>query len=134
MKTAFLCAILFCSFSVSAVENQSNFPFKVCQLKPTSVDFSFVRGHKNGKGHSLQWSMTNNSGIESFEIQSTYEDPTDPYSNWYTVGNVINTNQKMFRFTDQTVLPGIINYRIVAIMSSYSGTVVSPFYTTVITK
>ena len=134
MKTAFLFAILFCSISVSAVENQSYLPFTGCQLNPTSVDFKFVRGHKTGKGHSLQWSMTNNTGVESFEIQSTYEDPTDPYSNWYTVGNVANTNQKMFRFTDQTVLPGIINYRIVAIMSSFSGTVVSPLYTTVIIK
>lgn len=132
MKTAILCAVLFSSTHVSAVEPHSKLPVTIFQIKPTSVVFSFVRGHKLGRGHSVQWSMVSNAGIDHFEVQRTYEDPSDIYSNWYIVGNVNNSNANVFKITDQSVLPGIINYRIIAVLTGNNGTVISDIYTTTI--
>jgi hypothetical protein len=94
--------------------------------------FSFIRGHKQGKGYSLQWRMSNASNVASFVIESTYEDAGDPYSNWTTVGTVESSKSNLFKFTDRNPLPGIINYRITAILTNNGGMVVSDFYTCVI--
>ena len=52
------------------------------------LGFSALRGHRQGKGTMLMWSMMNNSIYQDFKIESTYEDPTDPYSVWVTRGIV----------------------------------------------
>ncbi len=132
MKTTIIFAILLSAIQVSTVQAKSTLPLTISQSKPAAVAFSFLRGHKSGKGYSLQWSMVSNAGIQSFEVQSTYEDPYDVYSNWETVGDMMNTNQKIFKFTDDAPMPGIISYRIVAVLSGNSATVESAIYTTTI--
>ena len=127
MKIAILCAALFVSAQVTAEPPVSLSPLTaVSQANP---NFTFIRGHKQGRGHSIQWSMTSNAGIDRFEVQYTYEDPGDIYSNWYTIGTVNNSNAQVNRFTDMGAIPGVINYRVVAIMSNNSGTVCSGHYT-----
>jgi len=132
MKTAILCVALFSSTQVTAIETHSNLPITIPETKPTTVIFNFVRGHKLGNAHSVQWSMASNAGIERCEVESTYEAPTGSYSNWYIVGNVNNFNANMFKFADYSVLPVIINYGIVAVLTKNMGTVISDIYTTTI--
>ena len=132
MKTTIIFAILLSASQFTTVQAKSTLPLTVSQAKPAAVAFSFLRGHTAGKGYSLQWSMVSNAGIESFEVQSTYEDPYDEYSNWETAGDVMNTNQKLFKFTDLDPLPGIISYRVVAVIEANKGTVVSDIYTVTI--
>jgi hypothetical protein len=130
MKIAILCAALLVSTQLTAEPPVTEKPLtSVSQVNP---NFSFLRGHKQGRGYNIQWSMTTNAGIERFEVQYTYEDPMDVYSNWYTIGTVNNSNAQMNRFTDMGALPGIINYRVIAIMSNNGGTVCSGYHTCVI--
>ncbi len=132
MKTTIIFAILLSATQLTTVQAKSTLPLTISQSKPTAVAFSFLRGHTAGKGYSLQWSMVSNTGIESFEVQSTYEDPYDTYSNWETLDNVMNTNQKIFKFTDLAPMQGIISYRIIAVLSENKGTVSSDIFTTTI--
>jgi len=126
MKIAILCAALFVSTGLTA-EPQIHVTTQVNQSQ-VNPSFNFIRGHKQGKGHAIQWSMSSNTGIERFEVQYTYEDPMDIYSNWYTIGIVNNTNANINRFTDMGALPGVINYRVIAVMSNNAGTVCSGNY------
>lgn len=133
MKIAILCALFFGAANFTSVEAQSFHSPVYVQSKTTPVVFSFVRGHKLGKGFSVQWNMGSNAAVERFEVQSTYEDPNDEYSNWYTVGSVeTRRGQSVFRYTDKTVLPGVISYRVLAYMSNARGYEVSPFFSAVI--
>jgi hypothetical protein len=131
MKIAILAVALFVSTQVTADQTQPVSPLKLISAQ-ANPNFTFIRTHKQGTGQTVQWSMSSNANIERFEVQSTYEDPTDIYSNWYTIGQVNNSNSNVLKFTDQGALPGIINYRVVAIMRNNAGTVCSGFCTTVI--
>lgn len=132
MKITILAIGLFISAQASALNTKAIVYKPLLKEQYSSPFFLFLRGHKQGKGYSLQWSMSSNTGIEKFEIQYTYEDPTDPYSNWYTAGWVNNLNQNIFKYTDMGAIQGTINYRIIAILTNNSGTVVSGIYTCVI--
>jgi hypothetical protein len=132
MKIAILAAALCVSTQLPATGLPSA-PVQPSIHQPSATPaFSFVRGHKQGKGYNIQFSMTSNAGIDHFEIEYTYEDATDPYSNWYVCGRLNNTNLNVNRFTDMGALPGTINYRVIAYMTS-GGTVTSAPYTTDIT-
>ncbi len=133
MKIAILCALFFGATNFNPVEAQSFRSPVHSDSKTAPVVFSFVRGHKLGKGFNVQWSMGTNAPVERFEVQSTYEDPNDEYSNWYTVGSVDNSRRtNLFRFTDMSVLPGVISYRVIAVMTNTRGVEISPFFTAVI--
>ncbi len=133
MKIAILCALFFGASNLSSVEAQSFRNPMHSQTKTEPVVFSFVRGHKLGAGYNVQWNMGTNALVERFEVQSTYEDPNDEYSNWYTVGSVeASRRQNVYRHTDKTVLPGVISYRVVAFMANTRGYEVSPFFSAVI--
>src|SRR4051794_13142881 len=125
MKTPILCAFLLGATQLTTFQEKSTPPPLISQAKTGPATFSYLRGHKSGKGHSLQWSMVSNSGVESFQVQSTYEDPYDAYSNWQTIGNVPNSKLNIFKFTDQAPMTGIINYRVIAELSGNDETVVS---------
>lgn len=99
--------------------------------QPRIPSFQFLRGHKQGRGrYGLQWNMTTNAGVQHFVVQATYEDPTDPYSNWYILGTVENSRNNIFRFTHSNMFPGIINYRVIAVMRDQLNSVTSPILTT----
>lgn len=113
MKNAIiLCALLACTHA-----NAATLPFKNLLISPQKplVPPSFVifRGHESDQGYRLQWKFSSNSGVQSFIIESTYEDPYDVYSVWEVKG-MINPKPGMNMFTDNQLLPGIINYRIIA--------------------
>ena len=103
----------------------------IAASKTYTAAFSFVRGHKQGKNIAVNWGMVNNTGISRFIVECTYEDPADPYSVWQVVGNMPCTNSPIFKFIDSPALPGMLNYRIIAVMNDNS-TVISPIYAVLI--
>ncbi|MEO6488425.1 MAG: hypothetical protein ABIO04_00675 [Ferruginibacter sp.] len=131
MKIAILSTLFFMCMNLSATEKTNPFVSSFKQSS-TSNAFLFLRGHKQGQGHNLQWSMNSNSGIEKFRVEFTYEDASDPYSNWYTAGMVNNTNSNIFKFTDMGCAAGYINYRVIALMNNNGGSVVSQTYSCII--
>ena len=132
MKIAILAAAVLISTQLSATGNNSHPSTPAITQPPTTQAFDFVRGHKQGHGYNLQWKLTTNAGIRNFEVQYTYEDPNDRYSNWYVCGIVNNSNLNIFKYTDMNALPGVINYRVVANMNS-GATLTSACYTIEIT-
>ncbi len=135
MKNPILLVSLLISLQASSINTSPIILKPVANKDQYSVPyFSFLRGHKQGRGHGLQWNMSSNNGIEQFKIEFTYEDPSDPYSNWYTAGWVNNSNQNIFKYTDMGCLPGMINYRVTAILSNNAGTVVSGIYSCTISQ
>lgn len=130
MKTVILYVlILTCSvFNSNAVVSKTDAVSKK-SIPPTS--FAFIRGTQIGHGFNLQWKLSANTGVKSFVIECTYEDPYDPYSVWQTKGVVALANG-IGKFSDSNLLPGIINYRITVIANDNSTLAVSDIYTDVI--
>lgn len=127
MKTVLLIGAIFCITQSSALKPDYSITGQVI-LQSSHSEFSFIRGHKQGKNHTVTWGMTNNAGISHFIIERTYEDPNDPYSVWQTVGMMPCNHMPIFKFTDNPFLPGTLNYRIRAVMHNQSE-LVSPLYT-----
>ena len=122
MKNALVGLCLILAFNSNASTPNFVFPTK----SVTVSAFEFLRGHKQGNsGYALQWSMTSTSGIGHYEIQCTYEDPNDEYSNWTTLGTAMNTRANIVRFTHQAVTPGFINYRVIAVLMDGRSTITS---------
>lgn len=129
MKNVLLGLCLILALNSNASTPGFVFPTKAV----TATDFEFLRGHKQGnQGHALQWSMTATTGIDHYEIQCTYEDPNDEYSNWTTLGIAMNTRANIVRFTHQSVMPGFISYRVIAIFSVGRASIISGIYSTTI--
>ncbi len=88
---------------------------KKIETKITSGErFSFFRAHRQGKGVTATWGVTNSNGITDFVVEQTYEDPTDPYANWTEVANPSCVGDRSYKHTDAVCFPGFINYRVVA--------------------
>lgn len=133
MKNLLLFVALVISFNVSGYQTPGKTELNISQKNNTDPVFSFLRGHKQGKhGYALQWSMTVSSGIDHYEIQSTYEDPYDIYSNWTNEGIALNNRSNIVKFTHESVLPGMISYRVIAILNNGGANIVSGIYSTTI--
>lgn len=118
---------------VTLPENSSPSLFADIQASQPSPAFVFLRGHKNGrKGYGLQWSLTSNQGMAYYQVQATYEDPTDPYSNWYNLGTLPNARGNLFQFQHIAMWPGTIHYRVLAYARGYAEPIISPIHTTVV--
>lgn len=130
MKTRTLCTIVFFFTMFATIPTNAKVIVSKTPTSTAYTSFIFLRGHKAGKGFSLQWSMASNLGFQNFQVESTYEDPNDPYSNWTVKGFVTNNGLKIFKFTDISPLPGIINYRVIAILPGNAGNIVSNIFTT----
>jgi hypothetical protein len=88
-------------------------------IQKVSDGFSFVRTHRQGKGAVVSWafSSTNASG---FAVQRTNEDPNDPYSVWFDISDVACNSSRSYKANDANPFPGLINYRVVALMNDGS--------------
>ncbi|MEO6406728.1 MAG: hypothetical protein ABIY51_13830 [Ferruginibacter sp.] len=127
MKSAILvAAVLACSQISAGTVHEKNTEPVVRQSTPPA--FAFVRGHRQAKAAHVTWGMSSNSGINRFDVESTYEDPTDPYAVWDQRGTTPNANVRSFNFVDQNVWPGTMHYRIIARMNDGTS-VVSDFET-----
>ncbi len=81
---------------------------------PGSMDFAFLRAHRQGRGITLAWGMLNINNLSGFDIEKTMQDPNDPYSVWEWVATLPANAERSNKYTDNTVLPGISSYRIIA--------------------
>jgi len=89
--------------------------------KAKAFEFGVIHIHRQGDGVTLAWNVSDNSVVESFYIQKSYDG-----TNYFTVGGVnAEANNSWYRFTETDVFPGFMNYKIVAVLND--GTeVVSP--------
>jgi hypothetical protein len=114
-KLTVLAIIAMVFFSIAATPIQEN-------LKPATSSnkladgFNFIRTHRQGKGAVVTWafSSTNASG---FAVQRTNEDPNDPYSVWVDVSSVGCNGSRSYKCCDENPFPGLINYRVIALMN-----------------
>ena len=112
--------ILFSALAVSVISTAFT-PAKIQPLNSNQSvapaffnDFSFVRGHRQGKGITLTWGLIANTNLIGFDIVKTNQDPADPYSVWEYAGSVSGSDTRSFKYTDMNVLPGSTHYRITA--------------------
>jgi hypothetical protein len=89
--------------------------------------FSSLRSHLQGKGAVVSWSFS--SSASGFIVQRTNEDPYDPYSVWVDVSSVGCDNSRSYKCCDENPFPGLINYRVVAVLNN--GTTITSDITTV---
>jgi hypothetical protein len=85
-------------------------------IKKQDPGFAFIRTHRQGKGITVTWGAVSGSPVVSYTIQKTYQDPTDPYSFWEDVYSAPADGSRASKFTDNSVFPGITNYRVVALL------------------
>lgn len=98
-------------------------------VKPTpNPNFSFFRTHRQGGGIMASWALDNNTGVSSFVVERTYEDPSDPYAFWENICLTPCTSARSFKHHDQTVSPGFISYRVTAFFTA-GGSITSPIST-----
>jgi len=118
MKTSLLVipvAIALVSSLSSPIAETSAKQTVIHSIKKQEGPFAFLRTHRQGKGTAVVWGVNASDAIVGFGIQRTYEEPTDPYSNWEEVGTVPNNGARSFTHRDLQVFPGIIHYRVIAI-------------------
>ena len=88
-------------------------------VKPATsqCSFAFLRGHRKGNGASITWGV-DGTGVTKFMVSRTYEfDPYDPYAVWEDVSSVTADNSRSYKLDDNSVFPGTIHYKIVAVMN-----------------
>jgi hypothetical protein len=113
--TLFLTTTSFNSIQVSPVKT-------ALTLKQADASFVFLRTHRQGKGVAATWAV-NTGNVASFTVKRTYEDPADPYAFWEDVSTVPGGSGRSFKYTDESVFPGYVNYKIVALMDDGSSIV-----------
>lgn len=131
MKTAIFFAITLFSLISKANDTYANQPGLVFTHFTSPITFAFIRGTQTGHGYNLQWKLSASAGVKNLIIESTYEDPADPYSVWQTKA-VVGITNGVNKFSDQNTLPGIINYRITTIANDNSTLAVSDIFTDII--
>ena len=98
--------------------HQSTTPTEKRAVVSPANPFDAVRLHREGKGITVVWSMSAFDDISGLVIQRTYEDPTDPYAYWEDLATLPCSAARSFKYKDKEVFPGMIHYRIVAVMNS----------------
>ena len=79
MKIAILLASVFSCTQVYATQVSLKGPLSISQGRIINPTFSFIHGHNTPNTCFLQWSLTFTTGVKNFMVESTYEDPTDPF-------------------------------------------------------
>lgn len=115
--TALILLVVGSAWTLPEIKPVSTNGQSIVQSSPIPV-FAYFRTHRQGRnGAAATWAMVNNSGISSFVVQRTYEDPTDPYSPWDDLCNMPcnGGGVRTFRYIDEELSPGFISYRVVAL-------------------
>ena len=87
----------------------------VKQIKGIQEMFGYFRAHRQGKGISLNWSITSPINIAGFTIERSYD------GDFYDVINQMNRGAALkFSWKDDFVFPGLIFYRIGCVMTDGS--------------
>ena len=90
--------------------------------KTQNAEFAFFRTHRQtARGAVATWGLTSNVDVIGFDLQRTYQDPTDPYSVWEDVTYIHCTDERSFKHNDQEVFAGYIYYRVIAHLNDGSS-------------
>jgi hypothetical protein len=116
MKTNVLVSAIFVFAFVSIASAPSPEKVNHSASVQTTDSFSFIRAHRQGSGAAITWGF-NSSSVTSFAVQRTDQDPTDPYSVWECVCNTTANSSRSYKYHDTNVYPGIMSYRVVALMN-----------------
>ena len=114
-------AIFITTTSFNSPVMESTQQEQTVKLKTLDNDFAFFRTHKQGKKVTATWALATTDGVSGFVVQRTYEDPTDPYAYWEDLCTMPCVSSRSFKYTDENVFPGYINYRVVATMNDGSS-------------
>jgi hypothetical protein len=129
-KISIAVAIIIMAFvAIAATPIKSEAPTSAKKVTDT---FSFLRTHRQGKGAVVTFGFSS-ANASGFTVERTNEDPTDPYSVWICVGNCPNNSSRSYKVNDTNPFPGLINYRVIALMNDGS-TVTSDVSTIKITS
>ena len=71
--------------------------------------FNYLRAHRQAKNVAMTWGI-NSSDVVQFAVERSYDG--DFYDN---VGTVNQNGSRSYKFTDLSVFPGTIYYRITAV-------------------
>jgi hypothetical protein len=116
MKTFTIIAIVVMAiFSISATPI-AEIAKSEKQFTKAGNGFSFIRSHRQGRGATVTWAY-GSANASTFALQRTYEDPSDPYSVWEPVCSITCNNSRSYKHTDEGVFPGLVNYRVVALLN-----------------
>lgn len=117
--------LAFTTFMFATAWTSPGYPLKeateVKEAKVAEGDFTFFRTHRQGRGITASWGVSSGAGIVGFQLQKTYEDPTDPYAIWEDISSVPCNGSRSYKSTDESVFPGNINYRVVALKADGSS-------------
>jgi len=81
--------------------------------KIKAFEFGVIHIHRQADGVTLSWTVSDNTIVDGFYIQRSYDG-----TNFVIVGTLQNqANNSWFRYTDAEVFPGLIDYRIVAVLN-----------------
>jgi hypothetical protein len=119
--TGILSLLLFICLSARPVKRTPS----ALHIKSTtaSPSFDFFRIHRQGRGVTSTWGLTSTAGVSGFVVKKTYEDPSDPYSEWQDVYSSACGSARSYKCTDNNVSPGYISYQVTALMAD--GTSIS---------
>lgn len=116
-KISFVAIVLMAFITIGATPITT--PKPQTSLKKTSDGFSFLRTHRQGKGAVVTWAFSS-TNASAFTVQRTNEDPTDPYSVWIDVGSCVCNSSRSYKVADANPFPGLVNYRVVAVLNDGS--------------
>ena len=122
MKTRILALSLTAAIMLATVASAETLPTKpVASITAEpNPSFTSIRTHRQAKGITAIWSMSGLDGVVGFTVQRTYEDPTDAYAYWEDLCALPCDARRQFSYTDKEVFPGVINYRVAALMEDGS--------------
>jgi hypothetical protein len=83
--------------------------------------FHFVHAHRQGRGATVAWSTpATPATVQSFCVVRTYDDPSDPYAEWFVVNTYNCSSARNYKCTESAVSPGYVNYKVLASMTDGS--------------
>lgn len=112
MKIIIIAAIAVCSVAFTQAGNNQgnkNSSKTIFTAQPTALEFGYFRVHRMGRDASLNWSVSNPSGVEYFTIERSFDG-----SYFETIDEVECAGDATLRYRDVNCFPGYIYYRIKA--------------------
>lgn len=89
------------------------------ELRTANTVFNYVHAHRQGRGATVQWSSSANpSTVSDFSVWFTYEDPYDPYSQWFLVSSHPCSSARTYRCTQQPLSGGTYHYKVIASLTA----------------
>jgi hypothetical protein len=128
LNACLLLLVIVSASSFTTVSSGTNNSKYVIQQAPSFAGFDFFRTHRQGKdGITATWGYSG-GGVTGYIVERAYEDATDPYATWETVGLQSETGARSYKITNTNVTPGFISYR-VRVMNGNTEVAVSPIST-----